>query len=62
MDEEEIVKALSLEEKALDEFKRRKNSCPQPRFTTNKSMEGKSKLKKRFNKFCKFSKNCRSEY
>jgi phosphatidylinositol-4-phosphate 3-kinase len=44
MDEEEIVKALSLEEKALDEFKRRKNSCPQPRSSANKSCEGKTEI------------------
>lgn len=42
MDEDEIVKALSLEEKALDEFKRRKNSCPQPQATTIRSFDGKT--------------------
>lgn len=42
MDEEEIVRALSLEEKALDEFKRRKNSCPQPRSSANRIYDGKT--------------------
>lgn len=41
IDDEEIVKALSLEEKALDEFKRRKNSLPQPQTSSFKSSDGK---------------------
>lgn len=41
IDDEEIVKALSLEEKALDEFKRRKNSLPQPKTTSKSSLQGK---------------------
>lgn len=52
MDEEEIVKALSLEEKALDEFKRRKYSLPQPQ-TSSKSSEGLSNDQKVFNKYQK---------
>lgn len=40
IDDEEIAKALSLEERALDEYKRRKNSLPlQP--TTSKILNGK---------------------
>jgi hypothetical protein len=33
LDEEEIVKALSLEEAALNEFKRRKSSLPVQNYT-----------------------------
>lgn len=40
IDDEEIVKALSLEEKALDEFKRRKNSFPQPHTSSSRSSDG----------------------
>ncbi|CRK95415.1 CLUMA_CG008711, isoform A [Clunio marinus] len=39
LDDEEIVKALSLEEKALDEFKRRKYSLPPSRTSSNRSSE-----------------------
>lgn len=45
IDDEEIVKALSLEEKALDEFKRRKNSFPQPQSSGNRSYDGKMENK-----------------
>lgn len=44
IDDEEIVKALSLEEKALDEFKRRKNSLPQPQTSANRSYDGKMNI------------------
>jgi hypothetical protein len=42
LDDEEIVKALSLEEKALDEFKRRKNSCPAS--SSQRSSDGKKNI------------------
>lgn len=41
IDDEEIVKALSLEEKALDEFKRRKNSLPQTHSSSHRNYDGK---------------------
>lgn len=41
IDDEEIVKALSLEEKALEEFKRRKHSLPYPQTSSNSSYDGK---------------------
>jgi hypothetical protein len=41
IDEEEIVKALSLEEAALNEFKRRKNSCPAPQSHSKTAFNGK---------------------
>lgn len=40
--DEEIAKALSLEEKALDEFKRRKNSLPQSQPSSSRNCDGKS--------------------
>lgn len=45
LDDEEIVKALSLEEQALDEFKRRKNSFPQPHSSSARISEGKFEKK-----------------
>jgi hypothetical protein len=41
IDDAEIVKALSLEEKALDEFKRRKNSLPAPQSSSQRTFDGK---------------------
>jgi hypothetical protein len=41
IDEEEIVKALSLEEKALDEFKRRRTSNSFSQNSFSRSSEGK---------------------
>lgn len=41
IDDEEIVKALSLEEQALDEFKRRKNSLPPQQTYSARSSGGK---------------------
>lgn len=37
IDDEEIVKALSLEEQALDEFKRRKHSLPPQTYSARSS-------------------------
>lgn len=52
MDDEEIVKALSLEEQALDEFKRRKNSLPPQQTYSARSSGGKIKVFVRiFNKY-----------
>lgn len=51
IDDEEIVKALSLEEKALDEFKRRKNSVPQTKSASMRNSEGETrKFVRKFNK------------
>lgn len=44
MDEEEIKKAISLEESALQEFKRRKHSLPAPPESHRKSLNGKKNL------------------
>lgn len=41
LDQEEVLKAISLEEKALEDFKRRKNSLPQPQTSSGKSSAGK---------------------
>jgi hypothetical protein len=46
IDEEEIVKALSLEEKALDEFKRKRTSNSHSQNSFSRSFEGK------IGKFC----------
>lgn len=56
LDDEEVLKALSLEEKALDEFKRRKNSLPQSQSSTKRSYEGKIEIIVKFNKFYKVAK------
>lgn len=43
IDDEEIVKALSLEEKALDEFKRKRMSNSHQHPTFSRSFEGKTR-------------------
>lgn len=48
LDQEEVLKAISLEEKALEDFKRRKNSLPQPHTSSGKISAGKLKVSHKY--------------
>lgn len=48
LDQEEVLKAISLEEKALEDFKRRKNSLPQPQTSSGKISNGKYKIDRKY--------------
>lgn len=55
LDQEEVLKAISLEEKALEDFKRRKNSLPQPQTSSGKSSSGKINFRENIQQVLKIS-------